>query len=205
MERIENDIGRATGDALSEGWVNVNIPIWPYKARERDMDYWTIGLLILIIGIALMIVEVLTPGQTFMAIPGTVMVVLGIIAIMIGPWLFSAVWYAPVIALAIALPVTAFTMWMYQKLSLGHPPTTTVGDSLIGRQGIVTETVLPNSVKGKVRIGTTIWSATSDEEIEKGAGVEIVGSAGVHVHVEKIEKLRRFEKEMRSKEGQQEG
>ena len=169
------------------------------------MDYWTIGLLILIIGIVLLIVEVLTPGQTFMSIPGTVMVVLGIIGILVGPWLFSAVWYAPVIALAIAVPVTAFTMWMYQKLSRGHPPTTTVGDSLIGRQGIVTETVMPNSTRGKVKIGSSIWSATADYQIEKGAGVEVVGSEGVHVHVEWIEKLKKFEKEMRSKEGQREG
>jgi len=164
------------------------------------MEYWTIGLIILVVGIFLLIVEVLTPGQTFMAIPGTVAVVLGIMAMLLGQWLFSAVWYAPVIALLIAAPTTIITVWGYKKLSTIQPPTTTVGDSLVGRQGIVTVAVFPDSTRGKVKIGSQSWSATSEEEIPIGEKVEVVASEGVHVHVERLSNITKFEKDMRGKE-----
>jgi len=163
-------------------------------------DTWMLGLIILIIGLILLGVEVATPGQTFMAIPGTVTVVLGILSMILGDVLFSQFWYAPVIAVLIAIPVTAVTIWGYKKLSMGHPPTTTVGDSLIGRQGIVLTEVIPNSVKGKVRIGNTTWSAVSNEAIAAGEMVEVVASEGVHVQVEKIENIARWEAEQRAKE-----
>jgi membrane-bound ClpP family serine protease len=163
-------------------------------------DTWMLGLIILIIGLILLGIEVATPGQTFMAIPGTVTVVLGILAMILGDVLFSQFWYAPVIAVLIAIPVTALTIWGYKKLSMGHPPTTTVGDSLIGRQGIVLTDSVPNSVKGKVRIGNTTWSAVSNEPIAAGEMVEVVASEGVHVQVEKIENIARYEAEQRAKE-----
>jgi membrane-bound ClpP family serine protease len=165
------------------------------------LDTWMLGLIILIIGMVMLGIEMLTPGQTFMAIPGTVGVILGIIAMVIGPVLFSEFWYAPVIAVLIAIPVTAITMWGYKKLSAGHPPTTTVGDSLIGRQGIVLTQVIPNSVKGKVRIGNTTWSAVSNEPIAAGEMIEVVASEGVHVQVEKIENIAKWEAEQREKKG----
>lgn len=162
------------------------------------MEYWTMGLITLIIGMILLVIEVATPGQTFMAIPGTVAVVLGLIMMALGPWLFSELWYAPVIALLVVLPVTVVTIWGYKKLGRIHPPITTMGDSLIGRQGIVTETVTPDSLSGKVKVASQIWSATADEEIRAGEKVEVVASEGVHVHVEKVEKLARLERESRS-------
>jgi len=164
------------------------------------MDSWVMGLIIMIVGLILLGVEVATPGQTFMAIPGTVAVVLGLISMMLGPWLFSQFWYAPVIAVAIAGPVTAVTIWGYKKLSKGHPPTTLVGDSLIGRQGIVTSEVIPDSIKGKVKIGNESWSATAEAMIPVGAKVEVVSSEGVHVQVERVEDIARWEAAQRQKE-----
>jgi len=164
------------------------------------MDSWVMGLIILVIGLILLGIEVATPGQTFMAIPGTVAVVLGLISMLLGPWLFSQFWYAPVIALTISLPVTAITVWGYKKLSKGHPPTTLVGDSLIGRQGIVTVEVVPDSIRGKVKIGNESWSATSDTPIVVGAKVEVVSSEGVHVQVARIEDIARWEAAQRRNE-----
>lgn len=163
-------------------------------------DTWMLGLIILIVGLILLGVEVATPGQTFMAIPGTVAVVLGILSMIVGPVLFSQFWYAPVVAVLIAMPVTAVTIWGYKKLSAGHPPTTTVGDSLIGRQGVVLTDVEPDNVKGKVKIGNTTWSAVSNEPIPAGEKVEVVASEGVHVQVERITNIAKYEAEMRAKE-----
>ncbi|MBQ9689355.1 MAG: hypothetical protein IJV47_01925 [Candidatus Methanomethylophilaceae archaeon] len=38
-------------------------------------------------------------------------------------------------------------------------------------------------MKGKVKIGTDTWSATSDEPLETGTEVVVESSEGVHVHV----------------------
>ncbi len=164
------------------------------------MDSWMIGLIILIIGLIFLGIEVATPGQTFMAIPGTVAVVLGLISMALGPWLFSEFWYAPVIALVIALPVTAVTVWGYKKLSKGHPPTTLVGDSLIGRQGVVTVAIQPDNIRGKVKIGNESWSASAEHEIPAGTRVEVVSSEGVHVQVERVENIARWEAAQRQME-----
>lgn len=164
------------------------------------MDGWVMGLIILIVGLILLGIEVATPGQTFMAIPGTVAVILGLISMMVGTWLFSQFWYAPVIAVVIALPVTGVTIWGYKKLSKGHPPTTTVGDSLIGRQGIVTVAIEPDNIKGKVKIGNESWSASAEYEIPVGTRVEVVSSEGVHVQVERVESIARWEAAQRQRE-----
>jgi len=53
--------------------------------------------------------------------------------------------------------------------------------SIIGKKGIVTQTIEPMTGKGQVRIGTETWSAKSADEtkIEKGMEVEIIDIDGV--------------------------
>ena len=64
-----------------------------------------------------------------------------------------------------------------------------MGESLIGKQGIVTTPTSPQSTtKGKVKIGSDIWSATSDKPIKKGKRVVVIASEGVHIIVEEIKK-----------------
>jgi membrane protein implicated in regulation of membrane protease activity len=41
----------------------------------------------------------------------------------------------------------------------------------------------PEDIKGKVRIDSDVWSATSDEPIEAGTEVTVIKSQGVHVTV----------------------
>ncbi len=56
-------------------------------------------------------------------------------------------------------------------------------ESLIGKTGTVTVATEVGSMRGKVRIGSDTWSATSDEPIEAGETVVVESSEGVHVHV----------------------
>ncbi len=53
--------------------------------------------------------------------------------------------------------------------------------SIIGKKGIVTQTIDPISGKGQVKIGTETWSAKSadDAKIEKGMEVEVLDIDGV--------------------------
>jgi membrane protein implicated in regulation of membrane protease activity len=135
------------------------------------------------VGILFLIYEVFAPGG-FLVIPGIVLLVLGVVGL-IWPDILMSIW-APVIALIVAIPVTLVTLKFYQYLAKPEPPTTTVTESLVGREGIVTVPTEAGSMKGKVKIGGDLWSATSDEPIEEGTEVIVESSEGVHVHVRRI-------------------
>ena len=147
------------------------------------MDPFTVAVILIIAGAAFLIFEAFSPGA-FMVIPGTVLVILGLIGAAFPDILDS--WWSPVIALVVAIPVTLVTIKGYQRLAVPEPPTTTVVDSLVGRTGRVTVATESGNMRGKVKIGSDTWSATSDEPIEAGAEVIVESSEGVHVHVRRL-------------------
>jgi membrane protein implicated in regulation of membrane protease activity len=144
------------------------------------MDLGTIAIIIMIIGLILLTIEALTPGF-FAVIPGAVMVIIGLLGYFIDGFFGSL--YLPVTAVAVTLAVTGVTIKGYQILAKPEPPTTTVVTSLVGRDGIVTSDVEPGTLKGKVKIGSDSWSATSDLPIETGAEVTVYAAEGVHIKV----------------------
>ena len=108
--------------------------------------------------------------------------ILGIAA----PDIFFSIW-SPIIAVVVGIPMTIVTIKLYQKLAPPEDPTTTVGTSLIGKNGTVSKTIMPKEISGKVIIDHQPWSATATEVIEVGEDVRIVDSKGVHVIVEIID------------------
>jgi len=142
-----------------------------------------ISCIILVLGAFCLIYEVFSPGA-FLVIPGMVLLVLGVVGLIM-PDVLMSIW-APIIALIVAVPVTLITLKVYQHLAKPEPPATTVAESLVGREGTVTVPTETGSMKGKVRIGGDLWSATSDEPIEEGTEVVVESSEGVHVHVRRI-------------------
>jgi membrane-bound ClpP family serine protease len=139
-----------------------------------------IAIIFIIAGAILLTVEAFSPG-VFMIIPGTVLVVLGIIGYAYTDFLFS-IW-SPVLALAVAAPVTLGSVKMYQVLGKTEPPSTTIAETLIGKSGTIKVATEPGTLKGKIWIESEIWSATSAEPIEAGAEVTVIKSEGVHVTV----------------------
>ena len=142
-----------------------------------------ISIALIVVGAILLIVEAFTPGA-FMVIPGTVLVIVGIIGAICPSMMES--WWSPVIAVAIAVPIAIVTTKVYQRLAVPEPPVTTVADSLVGRKGIVVVSTESGNMKGKVKVGSEVWSATSDEPLEAGVEVIIERSEGVHVHVREL-------------------
>ena len=146
-----------------------------------------VGWALIIIGIVLFMIEVLVPGQTFLMVLGAFMTTLGIIALITQDADFT--FGAPGIGISLAvMAITGvLTFAIYRKLGTVQKPTTTVAESLIGQKGVVVKEIIPHEISGKVRIGTTEWSARSDDKIVKGKHVEVVDSKGVHIVVEEIE------------------
>lgn len=147
------------------------------------MDPFTMAVILIVVGAVFIIYEAFSPGA-FMVIPGTVLVILGLIGAAFPEILYS--WWSPVIAVIIAVPVTVLTVKAYQRLAVPEPPTTTVADSLVGRTGTVLVATEVGNMRGKVRIGSDTWSATSDQPIEAGTEVVVESSEGVHVHVRRL-------------------
>lgn len=145
---------------------------------------WQIGLIFVIVGVILFIVEVASPGF-FVAIPATVLIFLGALGMILDGF-FLSMW-SPIVAIGVTVPAFLGTMYAYKKLAPPQPPTTTVGRSLVGKRGIVDTDIVPNTIKGKVRIENQTWSATSDHYIPKDTLVEVVQSRGVHVIVKEIQ------------------
>lgn len=142
-----------------------------------------LALAFLIIGILMLLAEAATPGS-FIIVPATVLIVLGIIGLINPEW-FLTVW-SPIIAVIVLVPMTYIAFRMYQMLAPPAPPETTVATSLIGRKGIVMRRVVPGNIRGKVRIENDTWSATSHEMIPEGIHVIVTESRGVHVVVEEL-------------------
>lgn len=152
------------------------------------MEPTTIGVILIVAGVLMLVIEASAPGF-FIAIPATVVLVLGIFGLVAPEEMFFS-WVSPFIAVAVAVPMTVVSIFLYQKLAPPETPTTTVGTSLIGRHGLVMETISPKNISGKVKIENQEWSATARMEIQCGEEVVVVESRGVHVIVEKIKERR---------------
>jgi len=144
-----------------------------------------ISIVLIVLAVLLFLAEALSPGF-FLIVPATVLVILGFIGLIWPEVLFS--WWSPVIAFALLIPMTYLTIKVYQRLAPPGPPETSVATSMVGREGLVTVTVKPHCLNGKVRIQNDTWSATSDHEIAKGTWVIVFESEGVHVKVKEKEK-----------------
>ncbi len=142
-----------------------------------------LGLIFVIAGIVLLLAEAASPGA-FMLVPATVLIVLGAIGLTAPSILLS--WWSPIITAIIVIPTTILTIKFYQKLAPPAPPETTVATSLVGLTGVVVTEVVPNDLKGKVRIANDTWSASSSKPIPPGRKVIVKSSEGVHVIVEEV-------------------
>ena len=144
------------------------------------MDPVTIATICIIIGAICIIIEAVSPGVFFL-VPGGIFVVIGAMGYFIDGFFES--WQLPVVVVVVTVIMTILTIKLYHFLAKPAPPETVVMESLIGRDGLVTVAVSPNNLRGKVRIGSDTWSATSDETIDAGANVTVYAAEGVHVKV----------------------
>jgi len=142
------------------------------------------GILLISIGIILALIEIVDPG---MFIAPSVLILLGIIAIVFGQDHIFSFWSLLAISLLI-FPLLLVSRKYHDLKSSPSTPTTTT-TTLKGQRGYVIKEIEPGNISGKVKqgSGSKIWSATADEKIEEGAKVKITEAKGVHVVVEKVE------------------
>ena len=86
----------------------------------------------------------------------------------------------------ILIIVVLFIAFGYMFTGKRRETATTTIESLIGKEGIVLEPVTPDNFKGKVRVESRIWSATSSTVISKDEKIRVSGTKGINVIVESI-------------------
>lgn len=143
------------------------------------------GWILIILGTFFLVVEASNPGF-FIAVPGTVMIILGAM-ILLGVDVFSGP-LGLVVGVIAAVCVSLFTIWLYRRINPGDTvPVTVSRDSLVGREGRVVRRVVPGTLSGKVLVSGQEWSARSRSgEIPEGATVRVIEAEGVHVVVEEV-------------------
>lgn len=61
--------------------------------------------------------------------------------------------------------------------------------SIIGKEGIVLESIDNLNSTGKVKVNGELWSAISDSNIEKGETIKVLSINGVKLKVEKVNEV----------------
>jgi inner membrane protein len=143
-----------------------------------------IGILILLIGGGLFTIEIFHPGALLL-IPATIMIVGGFLYLLIPDVLLRSIW-GPIAILIAALIATIVTILYYRWLAGSHLPLSTTSGGLVGEEAIVIADVVPNTLRGKVRIHSEIWSARASTPIPAGTRVRVVAGEGVSVTVEPV-------------------
>jgi membrane-bound ClpP family serine protease len=143
------------------------------------------GWLLIVVGMLFLVVEALNPGF-FIAVPGTVLIILGILLVL-GIDVFSTP-FGLILAVLLTIAASIVTIWIYKKINPDtKSPTTISRDSLVGLEGKVLVKVIPDTLSGKVRVAGQDWSARSEEGIiPVGSKVRVVKSEGVHIVVQEV-------------------
>ena len=77
------------------------------------------GWLLILLGTALLLIEAFSPGF-FAAVPGTVMILLGVL-LLLGIDIFGSAW-GVVIGVVIAMVTAGVTIWLYSRITPDGSP-----------------------------------------------------------------------------------
>jgi inner membrane protein len=144
-----------------------------------------IGIVLVGVGIALLASELIHPGA-LLFIPGSILVVAGFLYLFFPTELLDSA-VGPIAILVAAFLATAVEIYYYRWVAPTHWPLSTTTAGLVGQEGIVIVPLVPDTMKGKVRVNSEVWSARAAMAIPAGARVRIVGGEGVTVRVEPVE------------------
>ena len=144
----------------------------------------SLGYTFIMLGILLFVIETFQPGF-LLAVPATVLLVLGLLMI-VAPDIVNS-WMALPIILVVGCVTFYFTLKFYQSLAPPDSPPTGSLRVHIGKEAKVVKAVVPGTIKGKVRLGTIEFRASSSTDISEGSLVKVIDVDGIHLIVEAIQ------------------
>jgi membrane-bound serine protease (ClpP class) len=152
-----------------------------YALQVLPVNY--AGLALILFAIILFIAEIKVVSHGLLAVGGVISLFLGSIMLFQSPEEYMRLSLSviiPAVLVTSAFFIFAATMAIQARL---RKPTTGM-EGLIGEVGIVS---VPISPEGKVSIHGEFWNATSDQNIENGEKVQVIGVDHLKLKVKKIE------------------
>ena len=145
----------------------------------------TIGFVLVVVGIILLASELIHPGALLL-IPGSILLVAGFLYLFLPNVLLDS-YIGPVLIIVVAVVAALIEIPYYRWIAPTHSPLSTTSGGLVGAEAIVIVPIVPNTLKGKVRVRSEVWSAKASVPIAEGTRVKIVHGEGVSVTVVPIE------------------
>jgi inner membrane protein len=144
-----------------------------------------IGVVLVVAGIVLLASELIHPGALLL-IPGSILLVAGFLYLFLPNILLDS-YIGPIGIIITAICAALIEIPYYRWVAPTHRPMSTTSGGLVGDEAIVIADVIPNTLKGKVRVRSEVWSARSNVAIPAGTRVRVVHGEGVSVSVEPLE------------------
>ena len=111
---------------------------------------------------------------------------IGALAALVASLFISNIWMQSLIFIIVSSLLLIFTKPLVKKFVKEKDIIPTNVYSIIGKEGIVVESIDTINGVGKVKVNGELWSATSLENIEKGTKVKVLKVNGVKLEVEKL-------------------
>ena len=89
--------------------------------------------------------------------------------------------------IVVAIVAALIEIPYYRWVAPNHWPLSTTSGGLVGAEAIVVVPIVPNTLKGKVRVRSEVWSARASVPIAEGVRVKVVHGEGVSLTVAPIE------------------
>jgi membrane-bound ClpP family serine protease len=143
------------------------------------------GIVLILGGIILFALELVHPGALLL-IPGSILLVAGAMYLLFPFILLDTVYGPGVILLAVVVAI-CIEIPYYRYIAPEHWPMSTTTLGLVGEEGIVIAPVDRNTIHGKVRVKSQVWSARSAMPIPTGVRVRVIHGEGVAVTVQPVD------------------
>lgn len=147
--------------------------------------YDAIGIALVVGGFALFAFELIHPGALLL-IPGSILLAAGFLYLFLPNDLLNS-YVGPAVVIVVAIVAALLEIPYYRWVAPVHRPMSTTSGGLVGEEAVVVAEVIPNTLRGKVRVNSEIWSARAERSIPVGTRVRIVHGEGVSVTVQPIE------------------
>ncbi len=141
------------------------------------------GLALILFAIILFIAEIKVVSHGLLAVGGVISLFLGSLMLIESPAEYMRISLSviiPAVLVSAAFFVFALTMAIRARLT---KPTTGM-EGLVGEEGIASTSISP---EGKVSIHGEFWNAITDQNIERGDKVRVIGVTNLKLKVKKIE------------------
>ena len=152
-----------------------------YALQMLPINY--AGLALIFFGIILFIAEIKVVSHGLLAVGGVISLFLGSMMLVESPAEYMRISLSVIIP-AVLVSAAFFIFAVTKAINARLKKPTTGKEGLVGEIGIATTAVAP---EGKISIHGEVWNAASDEPVEKGKKVQVVGVKDLTLRVKRID------------------